>query len=149
MNQACAICGRENVSDAWFVIFNDPCLDKLTISQWDEAMSYTAELCVVCSPRHVEELVVHWMVTGSLDYPLASSTTAAPDRRKTSAAAATTNWKAPLAELVIHRESVTRTLGDNPYAFAPLLLALTSALRPQDANESSSCNPDDELCLVT
>jgi hypothetical protein len=58
----CAICGQDGpASQPRFLIAENNWEGKLTILQWNEAMAI----------EHVEELVIHWMTTGRLDYPFA------------------------------------------------------------------------------
>jgi hypothetical protein len=68
-NPLCAICGRNNsANQPRFLIAENSWEDKLTILQW--TMASRPGIKAACSIEHVEELVIHWMTTGRLDYPL-------------------------------------------------------------------------------
>ena len=71
-NPLCAICGRDNsANQPRFLIAKNSWEDKLTILQWNESMASRPGIKAACSIEHVEELVIHWMTTGRLDYPFA------------------------------------------------------------------------------
>ena len=68
----CAICGEERSgNETRFLIAENRWEDKLTVLQWNEQIAARYGIQVACSVSHAEELVIHWMTTGSLDYPFA------------------------------------------------------------------------------
>ncbi len=68
----CAICGEErSANQPRFLLAENTWEDKLTILQWNDQMAARAGIQVACGIDHVEELVIQWMTTGSLDYPFA------------------------------------------------------------------------------
>lgn len=68
----CAICGEERSPNQHrFLLAENTWEDKLTILQWNEQMASRVGIQVACGIDHVEQLVIHWMTTGSLDYPFA------------------------------------------------------------------------------
>src|SRR5207247_3239429 len=70
----CVICGEEKPDhDSWFLLAENQWEDKLKVLQWNKQLAKSGALA--CSPAHVEELVIHWMTTGSLDYPFARTST--------------------------------------------------------------------------
>ncbi len=71
----CAICGeKRSNNETRFLVAENHWEDKLTILHWNEQMATRDGIQVACSVNHVEELVIHWMTTGSLDYPFARTT---------------------------------------------------------------------------
>ncbi|MBA3916514.1 MAG: hypothetical protein H0X25_22250 [Acidobacteriales bacterium] len=68
----CAICGTCGGGDSsWFIIVENHWQDKLKVLHWNEALAWQPGVRLVCCSEHVRELVVHWMATGSMDYPFA------------------------------------------------------------------------------
>src|SRR3984957_12302548 len=76
---ACTICGEQkNSAEVWFLLTESHWQDKLKVLQWQDEIAERDGMYGACCPAHVEELVIHWMTTGSLDFPFA--TTAGPVR---------------------------------------------------------------------
>src|ERR1700742_216388 len=74
----CAICGRtKGAEDGWFLMVESRWQDKVKILQWHHQLAGQAGIHRVCGPSHAQELVVHWMTTGSMNYPFARTR---PDR---------------------------------------------------------------------
>src|SRR5207247_713400 len=70
--QVCTMCGDEkSASGLWFLLAENRWEDKLKILQWDSQLARQDGIRRACSAAHVQELVVHWMTTGSLNYPFA------------------------------------------------------------------------------
>ena len=89
-----------------------------------------------CGAEHVQQLVIHWMAMGTLEYPFARTHRGGKGAaRKNSAMPATpepdTRGIKVYGELAVHRESLERVLGENPQSLASILLALISALGGQ------------------
>ena len=75
---SCTICGEEKIPpQVWFLVTESHWEDKLKILHWQDEVAGRAGIYRACCPAHVEELVIHWMTTGSLDFPFAA--TAAPE----------------------------------------------------------------------
>ena len=71
--QECTICGEErSAQQVWFLVAESQWEDKLKILHWQDELGRRRGIYAACSAGHVEELVVHWMTTGSLDYPFAT-----------------------------------------------------------------------------
>src|ERR1700688_3096372 len=70
----CVICRQErSANQPRFLIAENTWEDKLTIMQWNDRLAARPGIQPACSIEHVEELVLHWMITGRLDYPFARS----------------------------------------------------------------------------
>ena len=70
----CTICGLQPFGkQGWFLVSEDRWRDKLRILHWDDSLATRDGIHSACSPEHLQELVVHWMATGSLDHPFARS----------------------------------------------------------------------------
>ena len=148
--RACTICGEEKSSaQVWFLLTESHCEDKLKILQWQDEIAGREGMYGACCPAHVEELVIHWMTTGSLDFPFA--TTASPWRlgRRIPLAAlpmmieTDTRGARQIGELAVHRESMGRLLNESPDSLQLILNELTRALQRESASdarfEASDC----------
>jgi hypothetical protein len=154
----CAICGRErSANQPRFLIAENNWEDKLTILQWNEHMVSRAGIKAACSIDHVEELVIHWMTTGRLDYPFARTSYGAAAWRQTSPRGRVDiSGARPIGELAVHRESLERVLMENPQSLQVILDALLDALRQETAAEAkpvslreSKREEEKELCAVS
>jgi hypothetical protein len=147
---ACAICGEEQHGDETrFLVAESRWDDKLTVLEWNEQMASRAGIHIACSLNHVEELVVHWMTTGSLDYPFARASLGSrnwqrrvgPDYRVDLSGARM------LGELAVHRDSVERVLADNPQSLQVILDALVDALQRETMNLGERTAPREKRLL--
>ena len=130
----CAICGDEkSAGGLWFLLAENRWEDKLKILQWDPQLARQDGIRRACSAAHVQELVVHWMTTGSLNYPFArvsSDDKAAPRCEAWPVRAdVDTRVARQIGELAIHRDSVKRLLGESPQYLKTILDALVAALQ--------------------
>jgi hypothetical protein len=151
----CAICGEErSANDIWFLLAENRWEDKLRVLHWTDRLAAHNGIQPVCSPAHVRELVVHWMTTGSLDYPFArTSFWAGPARRygRTRAAKSVADISAvqQIGELAVHRESMERVLVESPQSLEAILDALLEGLRHATAaTEAGAQSKDVEFCAL-
>jgi len=132
---ACAICGEANPDPTqWFLVTENDWEDKIKILEWNSLLASQQGIHLACCPSHVQELVVHWMATGSVSYPFAQTTSHSLTRlwndfSKLHAAVNTIGVRT-LSELTVHRESMRRVLGENPESLKSILDALLEALQP-------------------
>lgn len=155
----CAICGEErSANQARFLIAENRWEDKLTILHWNEQMACREGIQVACSVNHVEELVIHWMTTGSLDYPFARTALGAGGWRRAAWPGCRVDLRGarPIGELAVHRESMERVLAENPQSLKVILDALLDALRQETATRGvrilqreEERNGEKELCIVS
>ena len=54
--------------------------DQLRILRWDEKLAEHAEIHAACGVADVQQLVVHWLTTGNLDYPSRAQKSRTSDR---------------------------------------------------------------------
>jgi hypothetical protein len=154
----CAICGVErSTNQPRFLVAEDTWEDKLTILQWNEQVASRAGIEVACSIDHVEELVVHWMTTGRLDYPFARTSLGAASWRRITARGTRIDLSGarPIGELAVHRESLERVLAENPQSLKVILDALLDALRMETTSntepvprQEKNRKEEKELCAV-
>ncbi|HEX8815334.1 MAG TPA: hypothetical protein VF753_07530 [Terriglobales bacterium] len=113
----------------WFALVEDFSKDTLRVFHRDVVAS-SESAHSVCSANHVCELVVHWMVTGSLDYPFAGSGRRREPERCSPPLPQRVGTRAPSAigELAIDREAMTRVIYENPGAVQVMLEGLHEAL---------------------
>lgn len=144
----------------WFLLAANRWQDKLRILEWNDLLASQAGIRHVCSADHVQELVVHWMTTGSVDYPFAEVTvrrTRHPLRRH-SPSPLGEHSEAPeldmhnthaIGELSVHRESMQRILRESPESLSSILDALLGALnRNKRIPEQEIDLQEEELCGV-
>lgn len=128
----CAICGRQRISESgWFLLTESRWQDKVTILQWHDQLASQTGVQRVCGASHAQELVVHWMTTGDLDYPFArTKPSSLRDRARVPSGAREidTRGVCRIGELAIHRESIHRILRESPHSLTAILDALLSAL---------------------
>jgi hypothetical protein len=150
----CSICGRERKSeDGWFLMLESHWQDKVKILQWHDQLATQSGIHRVCGAEHVQELVVHWMTTGSLDYPFARPK---PSRERTRQSRlqglpceVDTRGARQIGELAIHRESIQRILRESPHSLTSILDALLSALgRSQPRSRALVQTDQEEHCEV-
>jgi hypothetical protein len=135
---ACDICGETNSDPTqWFLVTENPWEDKLKILEWNSRLACQQGMHLVCSPSHVQELVVHWMATGSVSYPFAQTTAGNATRGfnyfSQIRAGVSTNGVRTIGELTVHRESMRRVLSENPGSLKCILDALYGALQADDS----------------
>lgn len=147
----CAICGGRRLgTNSWFLVAENRWEDKLQVLQWNERLAAHEGVQRACSAAHVEELVVHWMTTGSLGYPFARAGFGVRNLRRSCA-----RWDAIwdvdtkgaqlIGELAVHRESMDRVLVESPQSLRAILDALLGALRRESAGSDEGSQPEDEL----
>jgi len=130
---SCTICDQKAaLGQHWFALAQNRLEDRLSIFHWED-LAGLGRVHGACSPAHVRELVIHWMVTGSLDYPFAEPV---PRRgRAAPSPAPLWEWNAskwplavPIGELAVDRDAVQRVLRENPAGLEAILNELNDAL---------------------
>jgi len=139
---ACSICGdAEPDASFWFLVRENYLQDKVQILHWNERLAGGVGVHPACSAAHVQEMVVHWMTTGSLSYPFALVRQRDPDARRGRERSRSTQREIrenrPIGELAVDRESMQRVLSESPHSLRTILDALLSALQPATASATS------------
>jgi hypothetical protein len=150
--QECAICGEERLSgQVWFLVAESQWEDKLKVLEWQDALSRRRGVYAACCGGHVEELVVHWMTTGSLDYPFATVGHKPESRRQHF------GWILPaieepdtrgarlIGELAVDRESVRRALREDPNSLQVILDELLHALKRESTGTPARFESSDAM----
>jgi hypothetical protein len=153
----CGICGKErSLNQPRFLIAENSWEDKLTVLQWNDRVAARPGIQLACSIEHVEELVVHWVTTGRLDYPFARSALGAAGWRQISdSGRADISGARAIGELAVHRETLYRALVENPKSLQVILDALLDALRQELPIETDPVlrqaqrKQEPELCSVS
>jgi hypothetical protein len=154
----CAICGEQRQDeDGWFVLVENRWTDRLKILVWNEALASADETHLACGAAHVQQLVVHWMTMGSLEYPFAQGPRTARITKprcvkEIPRAEADLGGTRVVGELAVHRESLERILQESPESLAAILEALTSALTGKDYQKSGNAQDFEEnreLCVLS
>lgn len=144
--QRCTICGdckQNNKDQAWFLMTQNRGEDKLNIWKWNRQTAGRASVHSLCSPRHVRELVVHWMATGCLHYPFASGPSPLPGRKQNAASGVQANDKSTLApyqlgEIAVDPAALVHVLRENALSLNILLDELMVALESEVAEDGQS-----------
>jgi hypothetical protein len=153
-SRVCTICGETRSGGRrWFLISEDRWQDKLRILHWEERLATRTGMHGACSPTHLQQLVIHWMTTGSLDHPFARVGSASSNRLE----ARRPEWNAafdfdaeaykPIGELSVHRESMRRVLHESPQSLQSVLDALLSALQREAPRPEPKVDWNDEAVI--
>jgi len=144
--QVCTICGEARPDNRkWFLIAANGWEDTVKILRWNDALATQSGIHSACSAAHVKELVLHWMTTGSLDYPFASvalqlESRATWDKPTPPAMPFDASSASPIGEVAVHRESIRRILIENPASLKCMLEALLAALRRESGCAGSDAS---------
>ena len=151
--QECTICGDERSSgQVWFLVAESHWEDKLKVLEWQDDLARRQGVYAACSAGHVEELVVHWMTTGSLDYPFA---TVGHKRSGRARGVGTflptieepdTRGARQIGELAVDRECVRRALRDDPESLRVILDELVHALERETTGITARLESADAMC---
>ncbi|HTR66006.1 MAG TPA: hypothetical protein VMH85_09540 [Terriglobales bacterium] len=144
----CSICGEiEADTGDWFLVSENHLEDKLQILHWSRHLAGRAGIHPACSAAHVQELVVHWMTTGSLDYPfaMAKPIRVALQRGPGGVVERETRRFRPIGELAVDRESMKRVLNESPHSLRTILDALLRALQEPNLSLGTELEADREL----
>jgi len=150
--QECTICGEEkSAGQVWFLVAESHWEDKLKVLQWDDELARRRGIYAGCSAGHVEELVVHWMTTGSLDYPFAT-VGHKPERQRQRLGWILPRSEEPdtrnarlIGELAVDRESVRRALREDPDSLQVILDELLSALQRETTKTTARLESADAM----
>jgi hypothetical protein len=138
--RTCSICGEVSApTGRWFLVAENSWEDRLKILEWSERLACHAGVHQACSVGHVQQLVVHWMTTGRLDYPFAQLRDLGRTPRLRDDGEGIKEFEfstRPIGELSVHRESMQRVLSDSPHSLKTILDALLAALRREDTQLS-------------
>jgi hypothetical protein len=146
----CAICGRQRNNEGdWFLLTESRWQDKITILQWHDQLAGQRGVQRVCSAAHAQELVVHWMTTGGLDYPFARTQVRRAEEKRTKltqdSGMLDLRGARQIGELAIHRESIQRILRDSPHSLTAILDALLCALERNQAPSEEVVDAEPEV----
>jgi hypothetical protein len=150
----CAICGEERSNgQVWFLVAESHWEDKLKVLEWQDELADRQGIFAACCGGHVEELVVHWMTTGSLDYPFATVGPKRVDSRRQRL-----GWILPtvdepntkgsrlIGELAVDRESVRRALREDAESLRVILGELLNALKRETDGTAARFESADAMC---
>jgi len=144
-------------SDGWFLVTENRWTDRVKVLSWNDALVSQPGIHAACCAAHVQQLVVHWMATGSLEYPFAQNRpqrgrALRPGRQRKETAEPDIRGSRVLGELAVHRESLERILTENPESLAGILKALLRALGDtalQPAHEEVEQEQEEDVYALT
>jgi len=150
--QECTICGEErSAAQVWFLVAESHWEDRLKVLQWEDELARRRGIYAACSAGHVEELVVHWMTTGSLDYPFAT-VGLKPAKRRQRLGSILPTIEEPdtgsarlIGELAVDRDSVRRALREDPNSLRVILDELVHALERETAGTTARFESADAM----
>jgi hypothetical protein len=129
--------------------------DRLKILEWDDSLAAQPGVYAVCGTEHVQQLVIHWMAMGTLDYPFARTYGDNKKSRRTDAAGTSpcdmepdTKGVKVFGELAVHRESLARVLSESPQSLGTTLLALVGALGSQRSSVPTEIEEEPSYVLT-
>ena len=130
---SCTICGQVlSVQREAFAITQSLIDDRLRIYHWDH-LAARSGVHAACCASHVRELVIHWMVTGNLNYPFANSMSSrgasGPQSLHTGPELPCMGFATPIGELAVDHDSVSRLLQCNLASLVVILDELNDALQ--------------------
>ena len=133
-NAVCTICGvKKTAPNTWFVVVENRWEDTLRVLRWDDELTRTVGAHAACCIAHVQELVLHWMTTSSLNYPFAKppwleASLGLPQGAWDLKMEIDTGEARVLGELAVDREAIKRVLNESPHSLISMLGALKTAL---------------------
>jgi hypothetical protein len=135
----CEVCGAPKKGEDWFLVTEDPGQDTLQILKWNIRLAEQEGMRHLCTSAHVEELVSHWMMTGSLDYgwsqPVYDQSSRSVDRL---------DGSFRLGELMLDRASFA-ALGERPDMLSSILEAIDGALQAAASKYSDDEEKEDAV----
>jgi hypothetical protein len=141
----CTICLQSHrKNENWFLLLENRWTDHLKILGWNEKLASYPRAHAACGVAHVQQLVVHWVTTGTLDYPFACSRSsdmegiATPTDVPVPRNEPDTAEAVVLGELAVDRESMERILIENPESLGSLLAALSEALSGDESRRQAA-----------
>jgi hypothetical protein len=149
----CTICGDErSAGQVWFLVAENHWEDKLKVLEWQDDLARRQGIYAACSAGDVEELVVHWMTTGSLDYPFATVGHKSSGRARgvgtflPTIEEPDTRGARQIGELAVDRECVRRALRDDPESLRVILDELVHALERETTGITARLESADAMC---
>jgi hypothetical protein len=149
----CTIClTTRKDNQEWFLMVENRWTDRLKVLSWHDELASDPACHAACCVAHVQQLVIHWMTTGTLDYPFAR-TQACPDTATTPHVVHLSDLKEEpdisgaelLGELAVHRESIDRILVESASSLGAILSALKDAL-PERVDHSEMAEQETPEC---
>ena len=149
----CTICLTAGKNDEqWFLLVESRWTDRLKILSWHDELASNPGFHAACCAAHVQQLVIHWMTTGTLDYPFARTKDCAhgpvsqrPAHRSSIKQEPDISGAEVLGELAVHRESIDRILVESPASLGAMLSALQAAL-PEQVDRSEIAEQENPEC---
>ena len=138
----CEVCGAPQKGEDWFLVTEDPGKDTLQILKWTIQLAEQEGMRHLCTAAHLEELVSHWMMTGSLDYGWSQSVYAQSSRPVDHL-----DGSFRLGELMLDRASFA-ALGERPEMLSSILEAIDGALQAVASTQSLSEDEGNEDAVL-
>lgn len=149
----CTIClATGKNSEQWFLLVENRWTDRLKILSWHDELASNPGFHAACCAAHVQQLVIHWMTTGTLDYPFARTEARAHGPVSQRPVPLSSIKQEPdiggaevLGELAVHRECIDRILVESPASLGAILSALKAVL-PEQVDRSEIAEQENPEC---
>lgn len=128
---SCVVCGRESRRhEGWFLVVENPWLDRIKILAWHPAVARLARLQSVCGKEHLKTLLTHWLTHANLQFLAAGAShwRFADDPIKSACDSVSVSGGKLVGELAVHRESLSRVWTGSPEALECILTALIGGM---------------------
>ena len=129
-NSACAICGGRSVYHrSWYLVMEDPRLDRLKVLSWHPVLAEQSAMHSVCGKRHLELLVTHWLTYADLRIEGATTPESSlADHEYGPGEGINLPYPGQLVgELAVHREPVSRCWTGSAESLENIFEALAAA----------------------
>jgi hypothetical protein len=151
-NTKCTICGGEKLTgQVWLLVAENHGQDILKVLEWQDELALRQGIYAACCAAHVQELVVHWMTIGSLEYPFATvGVKVGRSKHRLGSALHTfdpdTRGARQIGELAVDRESVGRAIREDPESLRVILDELVNALERETSGTALRLESADAIC---
>jgi len=125
------------------------------ILAWNGTLAAQPGVHADCGAEHAQQLVIHWMAMGTLDYPFARTYSRGKGSIRKSgivepcAAEPDSKGVRVFGELAVHRESLERVLSESPQSLISMMTALITALGGHTSSDLLAEEENEAVCALT
>jgi len=154
--EVCAICLEpRGECEGWLLLTENRWTDRVKILAWNDILAAQPGVHAACGAEHAQQLVIHWMAMGTLDYPFARSYSRGKGSIRKSgiaepcAAEPDSKGVRVFGELAVHRESLERVLSESPQSLISMMTALITALGGHTSTNQKKEKENEAVCVLT
>jgi hypothetical protein len=145
----CVVCGKHSDEHAhWLLVIENSWLDRIRVHSWHPVLADQEEMRCVCSWRHLEFLVTHWLTYANLQFQKARNLRFAFAHHEDvpGEQAVLPPPGELVGELTVHRESLSRLWTGSPEARESIFDALNGGVRARETPHAEAS--DDALAAA-